>query len=178
MARKAKRSRSDYIWGVTRISLGSVFLWAFFDKLFGLGFATCRAVDGVVTRGCEAAWSNGGSPTAGFLQFATKGGPLESTFQSMAGNAFWDWLFMAGLLGIGIALVLGIGMKIATYSGALLMALMYVALFQPANNPVFDDHVLYILVLIGLGSVNNSQALGLNSWWKKQDIVKNYPILE
>ena len=36
------------IWGLTRISIGLVFLWAFFDKLFALGFATGRAEDGTI----------------------------------------------------------------------------------------------------------------------------------
>jgi thiosulfate dehydrogenase (quinone) large subunit len=34
-------------------------------------------------------------------------GPLEGTFHAIAGAAWADWLFMAGLLGIGIALILG-----------------------------------------------------------------------
>ena len=31
-----------YALALARISLGLIFLWAFFDKLWGLGFATCR----------------------------------------------------------------------------------------------------------------------------------------
>jgi len=31
---------SGKILGILRISFGLIFLWAFFDKLFGLGFAT------------------------------------------------------------------------------------------------------------------------------------------
>jgi len=178
MAKKAKINASNYIWGVTRISLGLVFFWAFVDKLFGLGFATCRGKDGLVSTFCDSAWINGGSPTKGFLKFGTEGSPLESTFQAMAGNAIWDWLFMIGLGAIGLALILGIGMKIATYSGALLLGFMYLAMFQPENNPVIDDHIIYVLVLLGLCHTNDSQALGFGKWWKKQGLVKRYPILE
>ena len=32
--------KQEYILGLLRISIGLIFLWAFFDKLFGLGFAT------------------------------------------------------------------------------------------------------------------------------------------
>jgi len=99
-------------------------------------------------------------------------------FTSMAGNAFWDWLFMAGLLGIGIALVFGIGMKIAGYAGALLMFFMFIATFQPENNPLIDDHIIYGLVIIGLSKSNDSQVLGLKDWCSKQEIVKKYPILQ
>ena len=42
---------------VFRVVLGFEFLWAFLDKLFGLGYATPSA----------KAWIAGGSPTKGFL---------------------------------------------------------------------------------------------------------------
>ena len=41
-----------------RLALGVEFLWAFVDKLFGLGYSTPSA----------RAWLNGGSPTKGFLK--------------------------------------------------------------------------------------------------------------
>ena len=49
---------SWYAVALTRILLGFVFLWAFLDKTFGLGYATEPA----------KAWINGGSPTTGFLK--------------------------------------------------------------------------------------------------------------
>lgn len=173
-----KNDKSPYFWAVTRIALGFVFLWAFFDKLLGLGFATCRdAKTDAVTVLCEKAWLNGGSPTAGFLEFGTKG-PLADFYQSLAGNAFIDVLFMAGLLLIGFALIVGIGMKLATVSGVLLLMMMYSALLLPENNPVVDDHVIYSLVLLGLLAANRRQVWGLRNWWVKQSLVKRLPILE
>lgn len=178
MAKKTN-NKGNKVWALTRITLGFTFLWAFFDKLIGLGFATCRdATTDAVEIMCSKAWLEGGSPTSGFLKFGTDGSPLENMFSSMAGNAFWDWLFMLGLLGIGIALTFGIGIRIAAFSGALLMVLMYLASFQPENNPIVDDHVIYALVMIGLYKVNDDQQWGLGSWWAKQDIVKKYSFLK
>ena len=57
------RPKIDYVLATLRISLGSIFLWAFLDKMFGLGYATSS----------EDAWINGGSPTEGYLQFAAGG---------------------------------------------------------------------------------------------------------
>jgi hypothetical protein len=54
----------------------------------------------------------------GFLKFATKG-PFAGVFQAMAGNPLVDWLFMLGLLGIGLGLMLGIFMKISTFFGGI-----------------------------------------------------------
>ena len=58
------------------------------------------------------AWINGGSPTKGFLS-GVDVGPWQSFFHNIAGDPWADWLFMLGLLGIGVALVLGIGMRMA-----------------------------------------------------------------
>ena len=88
--------------GVIRLAMGWTFLWPFLDKAFGLGHETASA----------DAWVNGGSPTAGFLGHATKG-PFSDTYQSFAGHAWADWLFMLGLLGIGTALILGVAVRIA-----------------------------------------------------------------
>ena len=114
---------------VLRVAFGLTFLWAFFDKLFALGFHTgVNAETGVVDRFGDAAWINGGSPTTGFLKFGVpEDNPFQGFFNGMAGSAWADWLFMAGLLGIGLALTLGIGMRIAAAAGALLYALMWAA---------------------------------------------------
>jgi thiosulfate dehydrogenase [quinone] large subunit len=167
-----------YIWASLRISLGLIFLWAFFDKLFGLGFATCRdAKTDAVSMMCSKAWAEGGSPTLGFLKFGTKG-PLAEFYQSLAGNGLVDVLFMSGLLLIGLALVLGIGVRIAAIAGSLLLFMMWTAVLLPENNPILDDHLIYILVLAGIYHANSDQKWGLRNWWVKQPLVKNLPILE
>lgn len=167
-----------YFWAAARIALGFTFFWAFLDKLFGLGFSTCRdAQADSVTIMCEKAWINGGSPTDGFLQFATKG-PLADLYQSLAGNPLIDALFMAGLGLIGITLILGIGIRIATVSGVLLMLMMWSSMLLPENNPIIDDHIIYSIVLLGILSANKNQKWGLRNWWIKQPLVKRFPIIE
>jgi len=41
--------RGGVFWGISRIALGWVFLWAFLDKAFALGFATGRLESGGIT---------------------------------------------------------------------------------------------------------------------------------
>src|SRR3989344_1551296 len=98
-----------------RLSLGWIFFWAFIDKAFGLGFATKPG----------KAWLLGNSPTAGFLSNAK--GYFASFFNSLANNSLVDWLFMLGLLLIGIALIFGIAMKLAAWSGSIMLFLMWLA---------------------------------------------------
>ena len=146
--------KARYIWAVVRMSLGSLFLWAFLDKLFGLGFATSP----------DKAWLAGASPTAGYLGFSVTG-PLSSFYKNLAGNPVADWLFMLGLLGLGLALILGIAMRIASYSGALLMLLLWSSRLPPENNPILDEHIIYALLLFGLSAVRAGHTLGLGKWW-------------
>ena len=165
------------VTGLLRISLGWVFLWAFLDKMFALGFSTGRdAETGVVDRFGDAAWLNGGSPTKGFLSFGTKG-PLADFYSGFAGAAWADWLFMAGLLGIGLALVLGIGIRVAAVAGVALMVMMWSAALAPENNPFMDDHIIYALLIVGLALVSAGDTLGLGRWWGKTPLVQRAPYL-
>lgn len=160
-----------YVWASLRIGLGFIFLWAFLDKLFGLGYTTKAG----------SAWINGGNPTKGYL--SSSFGPFADVFQAMAGHAVTNVLFMAGLAGVGLALLLGIGVRMAGYSGAAMMAFMYLshpifAASPHGTNPLIDDHIIYALLLIALGMVHAGRAVGLGAWWAQQKIVQEYPILE
>lgn len=177
MATQKSTATVHKLLAATRISLGFVFLWAFFDKLLGLGFSTCRdATTQNVTALCDSAWISGGSPTTGFLKFGTSG-PFADFYQSLAGSGFADWLFMIGLLGIGLGLVLGIAMRLSTVSGILMMLLMYTATLLPANNPLVDDHIVYALVLAVLYAANGQQVFGYGKEWAALPIVKKFPLL-
>lgn len=156
-----------YVLGVTRLAMGWIFLWPFLDKLWGLGLATPA----------ENAWVNGGSPTAGFLGNATSG-PFSSAFQSIAGAAWADWLFMAALLGIGTALILGVGVRVAAVAGNLLLLLMWAAVLPPANNPLLDDHIIYGLVLVILALTSAGRTLGLGRVWEQLPLVSRFSILK
>jgi thiosulfate dehydrogenase (quinone) large subunit len=166
---------------VLRIAFGLTFLWAFFDKLFALGFATGRSVNPetgaeTVDRFGDAAWINGHSPTEGFLAFGADG-PFKGFYNDIAGATWADWLFMLGLFGIGLALTLGIGMRIAAISGAILYVLMWTVVLPPGNNPVLDDHILGAITLVVLAALNAGNTWGLGRVWSQTELVKNSPIL-
>ena len=175
---KTANDKSQVVWAALRISLGFIFLWAFIDKLIGLGFATCRdAKTDAVDVLCSKAWLTDGSPTLGFLKFGTKG-PFAEFYQGLAGIAWIDWLFMTGLLLIGLALLSGTALKLATVTGSLMLFLMWTAVLLPENNPVIDDHLVYILVLWGIYFNRDGARWSLRSWWMNFPLVKKYPILQ
>ena len=157
---------------VFRVVLGFEFLWAFLDKTFGLGYATPA----------ERAWINGGSPTKGFLSRVAVG-PFESTFHAWAGATWADWLFMLGLLAIGVALIVGVGLRIAAVSGSLMMLLMWAAEWpldkltsagEPSmsTNPIVDYHIIYALALIALAVTFAGNIWGLGKRWAKLPFVQ------
>jgi thiosulfate dehydrogenase (quinone) large subunit len=159
-----------------RIAFGLTFLWAFFDKTFALGFHTGYDQAGNLDRFGDAAWINGGSPTEGFLAFGADG-PFKEFYNSIAGAAWADWLFMLGLLGIGLALTLGIGIRVAAAAGALLYVLMWTVVLPPENNPVLDDHLLAAITLVALALLNAGDTWGLGGKWARTELVKEYPVL-
>jgi thiosulfate dehydrogenase (quinone) large subunit len=158
-----------------RLAIGFEFLWAFFDKLFGLGYSTSSA----------HAWINGGSPTKGFLSGAI--GPFQGVFTAIAGAPFVDWLFMLGLLGVGLALMLGVAVRPAAFFGALMLAFMWFAVWIPSTaaggqpsgstNPVVDEHIVGIVGLIVVAALAGWGTGFLGRMWWSFPLVKTSPWL-
>lgn len=155
------------VLALLRVALGFTFLWAFLDKTFGLGYSTPSA----------KSWINGGSPTKGFLSSVAVG-PFESFFHSIAGTWWANWLFMLGLLGIGVALILGVVMKISAWCATIMMAFMWAAEWPLAKftsageaagstNPITDYHVIYALAALALAFIGAGAYYGLGNWWSK-----------
>lgn len=162
---------------VLRFAIGWIFLWPFLDKTFGLGYSTAGA----------KSWINGGSPTKGFLGHVQVG-PFQSAFRGMAGNGFIDWLFMLTLLGVGVALMLGVVLRIAAISGSILLVLMWAAEWPMAQhtsvgdatsstNPFLDDHLVFVICLVIIAALGTASARGLGKWWCSRPIVAAHPIM-
>jgi len=159
-----------------RLVLGFEFLWAFLDKTFGLGYSTPHA----------RAWVRGGSPTSGFLKGA-EAGPFQGVFRSLSGVPGIDWLFMAGLLGIGVAFLLGVALRPAAFFGVVMLALMWAAVWVPAKvvggqpsgstNPLVDDHIVSIFGFIVVAAFARWGAGYLGRRWNALPVVHDRPWL-
>lgn len=171
-ARTGTHTARAYAFASLRLLTGFAFLWAFLDKTFGFGYATPSG----------KGWIDGGSPTMGFLS-GVAAGPMESTFHSWAGDTWANWLFMAGLLGVGLALVGGFALRLAAVAGTALMALMWIAEWPPArhlsdgsasmsSNPFVDYHLIYAIVLIALALASAGDTLGAGKLWAKLPFVR------
>jgi len=158
--------KTGRVLGAARILLGWIFLWGFLDKLLGLGFPTSAS----------QAWINGGSPTQGFLSFGVSG-VFQGLYHNLAGNAVVDWLFMLALLALGVALILGIGMRLAAYGGTVFLLLLWGANVPPSSNPLIDEHIIFILLLWILLLLGAGQYIGLGSRWARTGLVRRWPLL-
>jgi thiosulfate dehydrogenase [quinone] large subunit len=167
------------VWGLLRIAMGWTFLWAFLDKAFSLGFATGRNPDtGAIDFFGKAAWIHGGSPTDGALTFALRG-PFKSLYGGLIGQTWIEWVYMASMLLIGAALILGIGTRLAALGGIAWLGIFYTATaIWPDNNPSLDEHLVYIIVLAGIAYVGAGRYLGLQRYWERMSLVKRFPILK
>jgi thiosulfate dehydrogenase [quinone] large subunit len=159
---------------VLRIASGLIFLWAFLDKLFGLGYATPSA----------KAWIAGGSPTKGFLS-SVDVGPFDTAFHAIAGAWWADWPFMLGLAGVGIATTFGVALRTSAVAGSAMLLLMWLAEFpldrsaadgtpSMSSNPLIDYHVIYAIALIVGALTYAGNTWGLGRWWAALPFVRRH----
>ena len=156
-----------YALATLRLATGFIFFWAFVDKALGLGFSTPA----------ERAWVNGGTPSQGFLKGDAVTGPLKDFFAGIASPAT-DLLFMLGMLAIGVAVILGIGLRVSAVVGSLIMVLMYLAEwpFTPltsSTNPLVDYHIIYGLALIVVAATLAGNTWGIGKWWQSLAVVRS-----
>lgn len=112
------------VLGIVRIVLGFMFVWAFFDKLLGLGMLTTP----------ENAIINGGSPTEYYLTQLVSG-PFEGMWHAIAGNSIVDLLLMFGLIAVGVCMMVGVASKLSTAGSVVMMILMYMLCIPPQDKP-------------------------------------------
>jgi len=151
---------------IFRILLGWYFLWAFFDKMFGLGFQT-PAGSGFI---------DGGSPSSFVIYVAD--GLLKDFYDSLAGNTIVDIVLLLGLLVLGVTLILGITSKLTTFGTSLFLLVMFSLHIPPTDNPIIDHRVIMMAGMVVTYYLGGFEKLSLYEKWKELSIVKKFPILE
>lgn len=134
-----------------RVSMGWIFLWAGFDKLFNDFTA------------------------AGFLVNGTSG-PLESTWVSLGKSesalAIIDPLVIWGQIAIGLALISGAATRLTLIFAAAMMFLFYLAQFPPEHDLFMDYFLVYIIVYMVLGAVGAGRIMGIDKSIENTKFVK------
>lgn len=143
---------------ILRLSLGWIFLYSAMVKL-----------------------SNPNWSAAGFLKGAKTFPDLFQWFLSPSILPITNFLNEYGQLLLGISLILGIGVRLSSILGALLMLLYYL---PQLNFPyigttayLIDDHVIYALVLVYFAVIRAGRVYGLETWCSNLPICKKIPNL-
>ncbi len=86
-----------------------------------------------------------------------------------------------GLTLLGISLILGIGVRLSSTLGAILMLLYYFPILDfPHPNPysfIVDEHIVYAASLLVLASVRAGRTWGLDNLCSKLSIYAKFPKL-
>ncbi len=125
-----------------RISLGWLFLYA------------------GITKVTDPAWSaagylKGAKTFAGFYQWLFDPSILPAV------NFLNEW----GLTLIGVSLLLGVGVRAASYAGALLMLLYYLPILDfpkvGDHSYIVDEHIIYLFLFLLFAAVRAGRVWGL-----------------
>ena len=94
----------------------------------------------------------------------------------------WVWLLTPlnsiGLILVGLALILGAFVRFSAFWGAVMMAFYWAAALPLENAFLIDDHVVYILLLFGLGALGTGRILGVDAWLEETEFIKEHPRLK
>lgn len=108
-------------------------------------------------------------------------------------TAFYQWLAQSGTIPLvnfvnewgltllGISLILGIGVRLSSVLGAVLMMLYYFPVLQfPHPNAhafIVDEHIIYVLVLVFFAATRAGRSYGLEGWCFQLPICSKFPKL-
>lgn len=129
-----------------------------------------------ITKVLDPAWSaagylKGAKTFAGFYQWLASPGMLPIT------NFVNEW----GLTLLGVSLIFGIAVRLASVLGAALMALYYFpVLVWPSvgeHSYVVDEHVVYALILLFFAAVRAGRVWGLERWCSSLPMCSRFPRL-
>ena len=128
-----------------------------------------------ITKVLDPAWSavgylGGAQNFTGFFEWLTRPAVLPMV------NFINEW----GLTLLGVSLILGVGVRLASILGALLMVLYYLPLSFPypnAHSLVVDEHIIYAAALLLLASLRAGRYLGLENWCSSLPLCRKYPSL-
>lgn len=110
-----------------------------------------------------------GFSAEGYLVNATSG-PFAEIFADLAGMGWVNIMVVYGEIAIGLGLITGTLVRLASASGILMMILYYLSALPPEHGPI-DQHVIYagifwLLIISGAG-----RMYGIDGWLEKQALV-------
>ncbi len=143
-----------------RIVVGIIFFWAGTDK-----FLTNFSAAGFL--GHATGGSLGWPFVTGTPDPKAIYNPTHDFWVSLSQNAgamsVVNVLVVAGEIGIGIALILGLATRFAAIMGALMMLLFFFAAWSFSNG-IVNEHLTYLVVCLAIAGLGAGKYYGLDGW--------------
>jgi thiosulfate dehydrogenase [quinone] large subunit len=156
-----RETRFDYseTWvGYSLVGLRLVLGWTFFYA--------------GITKVLDPEWSAGGF----LLNAIPDGNPFGGVWETMAADWLWliDPLNAWGLTLVGAALMLGAFVRWSAIWGAVMMLFYWAASLPLQNGILIDSHIVYALLLFGLGAFGAGRLLGMDRYLEDMELVRNH----
>ncbi len=114
---------------------------------------------------------------AGYLKAST--GPFAEIFKLMAGSQIVDILNMYGLTLVGIAIILGMAVRFASFWAIVMLLLYYFSWFeQNTIHGYINYHIVYAFVFFIFMMIGIGRYIGLDKYLENLSIVQKYPKLK
>ncbi len=147
--------------------------YAFFFLRVAMGWVLFQ---GGIVKVLDPEWT-----AAGFLQFAIpEGNPFMDLWAGFAGSPAIDFLVPWGLTLTGLGLILGAFVRWNAFWGAVMMMFFWAASLHGGiaeglpfeHGWVVDDHLIYALLLFGLGAFGAGRIIGLDAFIERYEFIK------
>jgi thiosulfate dehydrogenase [quinone] large subunit len=117
-----------------------------------------------ITKILDAGWT-----AQGYIANAFTFPDLFAWFATPANIGWVSFLNEWGLLLIGVALILGIFVRYASYAGIVLMTLYWLPILQfpyvGGHSYIVDEHIMYVLLFFILSTFNAGRYWGLEKFF-------------
>lgn len=117
---------------------------------------------------------------AGFLAGA-KTFPAVYSWFALAQNSWWvDPLNAWGITLVGVAFLLGVGLRPAAWAGALLMILYYFPQYTLPWIPhgfIVEEHIIYAIAFLLVAAMPQSRAFSVSKFITRSNLMR-YPIVK
>lgn len=138
-----------------RLSMGWLFFYAGITKVLNPNWSA-------------AGYLNGAKTFSDFYQWLAGPSMLPYT------NFLNEW----GLTLVGVALILGLFVRLSSVFGAAMMVLYYFPILTfpkvGANGYLVDEHIIYALAFLFLAAIRAGQYFGLENWCVNLPICRRY----
>lgn len=140
--------------------MGGMMLFAGLSKYTGDGFNA----EGYLVHGVDSA------------------SPVSALYASMASNSVLlesiNIIIPATQVLIGLAILIGVFVRLAAFGGALQMIAFYLGGWEGDILALFDSMLIYAILFLAIGAFAAERIIGLDSYIEELNIVQKYPKLK